>query len=64
VARHRRIVLAGGLGAEDVGEAVRAVRPYGVDASSRLESQPGVKDVELVRGYVQSARAAFAGLRD
>ena len=60
VARHRRILLAGGLGADDVAAAIAAVRPHGVDASSRLESEPGVKDVALVSAYVQAARTAFA----
>jgi len=60
VARHRRILLAGGLGPDDVGEAIAAVRPFGVDASSGLERSPGEKDVERVRAYVQAARAAFA----
>jgi len=62
VARHRRIVLAGGLGPDDVGEAITAVRPYGVDASSGLESRRGEKDVEKVRAYVRAARTAFAQL--
>ena len=63
VAAHRRIVLAGGLGPDDVAEAILAVRPEGVDASSRLETSPGHKDVELVQRYVRNARAAFAELR-
>jgi phosphoribosylanthranilate isomerase len=62
VASHRRIILAGGLDPENVGEAIRAVRPYGVDASSGLESAPGVKDPGRVRDYVIAARAAFAEL--
>ncbi len=41
IARHREILLAGGLGADDVAEAIAAVRPAGVDASSRLERRPG-----------------------
>lgn len=60
VARHRRVVLAGGLGPDNVADAIVAVRPYGVDASSRLESAPGVKDIGLVRAFVRAARAAFA----
>jgi phosphoribosylanthranilate isomerase len=64
VARHRRIVLAGGIGPDDVGEAIATVRPYGVDASSRLEYRPGEKDVDLVREYVSGARAAYAALDD
>ncbi len=60
VARHRRVILAGGLGPLDVGTAVATVRPDGVDASSRLERSPGDKDPELVRAYVLAARAAAA----
>lgn len=52
-----RIVLAGGLGPENVRAAIEAVRPWAVDASSRLESAPGIKDHEKVRAYVEAARA-------
>ena len=52
IARHREILLAGGLGADDVGEAIATVRPAGVDASSRLERAPGEKDPDLVRSFV------------
>jgi phosphoribosylanthranilate isomerase len=62
VARHREILLAGGLGPDDVAEAITTVRPAGVDASSRLERRPGDKDPELVRRYVTAARAAAAQL--
>lgn len=60
VARHRPVILAGGLRPETVAAAVRAVRPRGVDASSGLERAPGVKDGELVAAYVRNARAADA----
>ena len=59
VARHRPTILAGGLGPDSVADAIAAVRPRGVDASSGLESAPGVKDPALVRAYVRTARAAF-----
>jgi phosphoribosylanthranilate isomerase len=59
VAIHRRIVLAGGLGPDNVADAIECVRPYGVDATSALESSPGVKDPDKVRAYVRTARAAF-----
>jgi phosphoribosylanthranilate isomerase len=62
VARHREIVLAGGLGPDDVAGVISAVRPAGVDASSRLESRPGEKDSALVRRFVVAARAAGAKL--
>jgi indole-3-glycerol phosphate synthase/phosphoribosylanthranilate isomerase len=52
-----RIVLAGRLGPENVRAAIARVRPWGVDASSCLESAPGIKDHEKVRAYVQEARA-------
>ncbi len=52
-----RVVLAGKLAADNVGEAIRRVRPWAVDASSRLEVSPGIKDDEKVRAYVQAARA-------
>ena len=51
-----RVVLAGGLAARNVGEAIRAVRPWAVDASSRLEVEPGIKDPDKVRAYVEAAR--------
>jgi phosphoribosylanthranilate isomerase len=54
----RPFVLAGGLGPDNVGEAVRAVRPWGVDASSGLESSPGVKDAGLITTYVREAKRA------
>lgn len=51
-----RIVLAGGLGPDNVREAIRAARPWGVDACSRLESAPGRKDPEKVRAFVRAVR--------
>lgn len=52
------VVLAGGLGPHNVADAVRRVRPFGVDASSRLETSPGVKDLELVQRFVEEAKGA------
>ena len=51
-----RVVLAGGLGPENVRDAIAAVHPWGVDASSSLEVQPGVKDHARVRAYIEEAR--------
>jgi indole-3-glycerol phosphate synthase / phosphoribosylanthranilate isomerase len=51
-----RIVLAGGLGPENVRDAIAAVRPWAVDASSSLEVEPGIKDHARVRAYVEAAR--------
>jgi indole-3-glycerol phosphate synthase len=52
-----RVMLAGKLAADNVGEAIRRVHPWAVDASSRLEAEPGVKDHDQVRAYVEAARA-------
>ncbi len=51
-----RLVLAGGLGPENVREAIEAVQPWAVDASSSLETSPGIKDHERVRAFVEAAR--------
>jgi phosphoribosylanthranilate isomerase len=51
-----RIVLAGGLSPENVGEAIEAVRPWAVDASSSLELEPGIKDHDRVRAFVAAVR--------
>lgn len=51
-----RVMLAGGLGPDNVRAAIDAVRPWAVDASSSLESSPGVKDHDRVRAYVEAAR--------
>ncbi len=60
VARGRRVWIAGGLGPDNVAEAMRSARPHGVDASSRLESAPGRKDALRVREFVAAARAAVS----
>jgi phosphoribosylanthranilate isomerase len=49
-------MLAGGLGPENVRDAIAAVRPWAVDASSSLETEPGVKDHARVRAFVKVAR--------
>jgi phosphoribosylanthranilate isomerase len=58
LARHRTVILAGGLSAGNVAGAIAAVRPHGVDASSGLESEPGVKDPSRVVAFVEAARSA------
>jgi hypothetical protein len=51
-----RVMLAGGLDSSNVRAAISAVRPWAVDAASRLEREPGVKDHEKVRSFVEAAR--------
>lgn len=51
-----RVMLAGGLGPENVRAAIEAVRPWAVDASSSLETEPGIKDHARMRAYIEEAR--------
>ncbi len=51
-----RIVLAGRLGPDNVRAAIDTVNPWAVDAASRLEVEPGIKDHDKVRAYVEAAR--------
>lgn len=54
----RPFVLAGGLNAGNVSEAIATLRPWGVDASSGLEAEPGVKDATMVAAFVEEAKRA------
>ena len=58
LARDSQMILAGGLGPHNVADAVRAVGPYGVDASSSLERAPGRKSTARMAAYVAAAKAA------
>jgi phosphoribosylanthranilate isomerase len=55
---HLRVVVAGGLTAENVGSAIEILKPWGVDVASGVEARPGKKDPEKVRAFVKAVRDA------
>jgi phosphoribosylanthranilate isomerase len=62
VVPEKPIILAGGLTPENVGEAIRTVRPFAVDVSSGVERERGVKDHGLIRAFCAAVQEADASL--
>ncbi len=57
IAREHEVLLAGGLTSDNVASAINAVRPLGVDVASGVESSPGIKDLKLMRRFIEAARS-------
>jgi phosphoribosylanthranilate isomerase len=57
IAKRGRMILAGGLNALNVSDAIARVRPWGVDVSSAVESAPGIKDAGRISEFVAAAKA-------
>lgn len=51
-----KVIVAGGLSEENIKNLLKGVKPYGVDASSKLEIKPGIKDIEKVKKFIQAVK--------
>jgi phosphoribosylanthranilate isomerase len=56
-----KVIIAGGLDSSNVAEAIRIAQPWGVDASSSMESSPGIKNHEKIRQFIKAAQGAAIG---
>jgi phosphoribosylanthranilate isomerase len=53
-----RLILSGGLSIDNVSEAIRRIRPYGVDVCSGVEARPGIKDHTKLKEFLFAAKSA------
>ncbi|MCS6907115.1 MAG: phosphoribosylanthranilate isomerase [Anaerolineales bacterium] len=64
LAAQHPIFLAGGLTPDNVAQAIREVRPWGVDVASGVEAEPGKKERSKIEAFIRNAHRAFAALRE
>lgn len=62
--RSKRIIIAGGLNPDNVADAIKLTKPFGVDTSSGVELNPGIKDKELMRRFIGAAKGFTRLLND
>lgn len=62
--QYGRIILAGGIQAENVSHAIRSLRPWGVDVSSGVEKEPGRKDIDRMKRFITSVRETDVTLQE
>ena len=56
---YRKTVLSGGLSPDNIAKLLEYIKPYGVDASSKLEIRPGIKDLKKTENFIKTAREFY-----
>lgn len=59
---YKKVILSGGLSPNNVENLIKELRPIGVDASSKLEVKPGLKDIQKVKSFIEKSKIAFKSI--